>query len=299
MAFVSTYFPEELVKEVFVQAQGHSALAKLAAQTPVSFSGNDIMTFTFDGEVNLVGEGEAKASHTNSNNVVKMAPLKVEYGARVSDEFIRCSDEKQLSYLDGFREGFSKKIARGLDIMALHGVNPKTGAAASTLIGTKSFDTNSNVNSVTYDATDLEGNIDSAVAAIGDYEMNGIAMSKAFAAGLAGVVVNGVKQFPELGWGANPDAVRGVPSDVNSTVSFVDGKYAYLGDFRNAFKWGYADQIPLEVIEFGDPDGNGDLKRYNQVYLRAEAWIGWAILDPDAFARIETEAQGATGATGA
>ena len=62
--------------------------------------------------------------------------------------------------------------------------------------------------------------------------------------------------------------------------------YAYVGDFENAFKWGYAEQVPLEIIRYGDPDGQGDLKRYNQVLLRAEAFIGWGILDPTAFSRI-------------
>lgn len=60
MAFTSTSFPAELVKEVFTGAQGHSAIAKLAGSTPVAFSGTDIMTFSLTGEVNLVGEGEAR-----------------------------------------------------------------------------------------------------------------------------------------------------------------------------------------------------------------------------------------------
>ena len=59
-----------------------------------------------------------------------------------------------------------------------------------------------------------------------------------------------------------------------------------MGDFENAFRWGYADEIPMEVIQYGDPDGQGDLKRTNEVVLRAEAWIGWGILNKDAFARI-------------
>lgn len=42
----------------------------------------------------------------------------------------------------------------------------------------------------------------------------------------------------------------------------------------------------MEVIQYGDPDGQGDLKRTNEVVLRAEAWIGWGILNKDAFARI-------------
>ena len=292
MAFTSTGFPAELVKEVFVGAKGKSSIAKLSGQTPISFSGTDVMTFSLAGEVNLVAEGAAKGSHTNSNDVKHIVPLKIEYGARVSDEFLRCSEEKQLGYIRGFNDGFETKIARGIDIMAMHGVNPATGALATTLIGDNSFDTNDDVTSVTYTSADPEANIASALAAIGDYDMNGVAMSKTFAADLAALKVNGVPQYPELGWGANVASIKGVPVDINSTVSKVAGEYAYAGDFQNAFKWGYADKINFEVIEFGDPDGNGDLKRYNQVYLRAEAWIGWAILDGAAFARIETTGSG-------
>ena len=289
MAFTSAGFPSELVRDVFVKAQGHSSLAKLSKQAPLSFSGTDIMVFTLDGEVNLVAEGAAKGQHTGSNNAVKMVPLKVEYGQRVSDEFIRCSDEKRLEYMRAFTDGFGKKIARGLDIMALHGVNPATGSA-SALIGTNSLDTNTDVTAVTYvPATpDPEGNVATAVALLGDYDLNGFAMDKTFSAALADLKVNGVAQYPELGWGGQPETIKGVPTSINSTVSAVAKKHGYLGDFQGAFRWGYADVINLEVIEYGDPDNSGkDLKGYNQVYLRAEAWIGWAILDGNAFARIQ------------
>lgn len=289
MAFTSTSFPHELVREVFTGAKGKSSIAKLAEQTPIAFSGTDVMTFSMSGEVNLVAEGGKKGSHSGGNDTVKMVPLKIEYGQRVSDEFVRCSEEKQLDYLRAFSEAFAGKIARGLDIMVMHGTNPATGSAATSLIGKNSFDTNDYVTPVSYSALDPEANIAAVVAAIGDYDLNGLAMSKAFAADLAKLKVNGVKQYPELGWGAAPATINGVPVDINSTVSVVDGEYAYAGDFQSAFKWGYADVINFEVIEYGDPDNTGyDLKGYNQVYLRAEAWIGWAILDGAAFARIET-----------
>ncbi|MCB6181932.1 hypothetical protein, partial [Dialister invisus] len=56
---------------------------------------------------------------------------------------------------------------------------------------------------------------------------------------------------------------------------------------------GYAENIPMEIIEFGDPDQTGrDLKAYNEVCLRAEAYVGWGILDPEAFARVEEAAAG-------
>lgn len=288
MAFTSTGFPSELVKEVFVAAQGKSSIAKLAKQTPIAFSGTDVMVFTMDGEVNLVGEGAAKGEHTGKNEPVKMVPLKIEYGQRVSDEFLKCSDEKRLDIMTGFKDGFAKKIARGLDIMVMHGTNPATGSA-SALIGTNSLDTNTNVTAVTYvpGTPDPEGNIATAVTAIGDYDLNGVAMDKTFAGALADLKVNGVPQYPELQWGGQPETIKGVPASVNSTVSAATGKHAYLGDFENAFKWGYAGVVNFEVIEYGDPDNSGkDLKGYNQVYLRAEAWIGWAILDGKAFARI-------------
>lgn len=288
MAFTSANFPSNLVKEVFVAAKGHSSLAKLAKQEPLSFSGTDIMVFSFDGEVNLVAEGAAKGSHTNGKDIVKMVPLKVEYGARVTNEFLKASEEKQLEIMRGFTDGFGKKIARGLDIMAMHGTNPATGSA-SALIGTNSLDTNTDVTSVTYSTStpDPEGNIATGLAALGDYDFNGLAIDKTFAGELAKIEVNGVPQYPELQWGANPERIKGVASDINSTVSAVATQHGYMGDFENAFRWGYADIINFEVIEYGDPDGNGDLKRYNQVYLRAEAWYGWAILDGTAFARIE------------
>jgi len=283
---MSGLFPTELTKEIFSKVQGHSSIAQLSAQSPISFTGNDVFVFGLDDEVNLVAESGEKAEGKTSVNVVKMVPVKVEYTSRVSDEFLYASEEKQMDMLGAFTEGYAKKIARGLDIMAMHGVNPRDGQASS-LIGTNSFDTNTDVASVTYSESDPEANITDAIADIGEYDLNGIAMSKTFAAALAKLTVNGVKQYPELGWGANPGTVNGCPVDVNSTVSYVDGKQAYVGDFRDAFKWGFAKEIPLEIIPYGDPDGLGDLKKFNQVCLRAEAWIGWAILVPGAFARIE------------
>ena len=45
------------------------------------------------------------------------------------------------------------------------------------------------------------------------------------------------------------------------------------------------------MIEYGDPDNSGyDLKGHNQVYLRGEAYIGWGILDKDAFALVKAGA---------
>ncbi len=282
-----TLFPAELVTDMYTKVKGKSSIAKLCAQTPIAFNGSQVMTFSMDSEVNIVAEGGQKPAGGVTVAPVVIQPLKVEYGARISDEFLYASEEEQLDILSQFADGYAKKVARGLDIMCMHGINPRD-SKTSTLIGTNSFDTNTGVTKITYAAGTEESNLNDAIAALGEYDNTGYAFSKAFGAALGNVKENGVRQFPEFSLGGNPSALNGVPCDVNSTVAFGTAKdYVILGDFQNAFKWGYAKDIPVEMIQYGDPDGTGkDLKNYNQVYLRAETYIGWGILDPAAFARI-------------
>ncbi|MCI5918155.1 MAG: phage major capsid protein [Roseburia sp.] len=283
-------FAPETVTDLFNKVAGKSSLAKLAGTMPIPFNGAEIFTFSMDDEVNIVAENTVKAAGAISVAPIKVVPVKIEYGARVTDEFMYATEEKQLDILKAFNEGYAKKVARALDIMAMHGVNPRS-KEASALIGTNSFDTNTGVTTVTYDSTKIEENIETAIAAISEaYDTTGMAMSKDFSSTLASLKVNGVKQYPELAWGANPGNVNGLPVDVNSTVSFNSSKdKAIVGDFANAFKWGYSKEIPLEVIQYGDPDQSGkDLKAYGQVYLRCETYIGWGILDATAFSRIAT-----------
>lgn len=284
---MATNFKPETVKEIFSKVKGHSSIIKLAKQMPVAFSGNDIFIFSLDGEAAIVGEGDQKPAGEGSATPITVNPVKVVYQHRVSDEFLRASEEKALAMLQAFTDGFSKKIGRALDIMAFHGVNPAT-LTASDKIGQNHLDTCS---SVTYAEGQPEAALTDAITLIGDNDVTGYALSKTFASALGNYKENGVSQFPEFKMGANPGKLVGTACDVNSTVTKGNTKaLAYVGDFEGAFRWGYADQIPMEVIQFGDPDGQGDLKRTNEVVLRAEAWIGWGILDKEAFARIVTGA---------
>lgn len=286
----STLFPADLVNQMFSKVTGHSSIAKLSAQKPLSFAGNEVMVFSLDNEVSIVGEGAAKPAGDGTVSAVTIVPVKVVYQARVNDEFIYAADEKRVEYLEAFADGFSKKIARGLDIMAFHGINPAAGATSS-LIGTNSFDTCTAVDS--YVSTAAETDITAAIAGI-DGDVNGIALSKSFAVSLAATTLaGGQRPYEEFMWGGNPGAIRGIACDVNDTVSVsastATADCAIIGDFQNAFRWGFSKNVPLEVIEYGNPDGGTyDLKQANQVLLRAEAYVGWGILNPDAFARVKT-----------
>ena len=287
-------FTPELVTDLVNKVQGKSSLAKLAKQTPLAFNGNREFTFTMDSEVSVVAESGAKSHGGISIAPVTIVPIKIEYGARVSDEFMIAAEEERINILKAFNDGFAKKVARGLDLMAFHGVNPRTGLA-STVIGTNHFDSLVD-QTETYTAADPESNIENAVslvrAAGGD--ITGMAFSPAFASSLAAMTngESGPKLYPELAWGGTPEALNGMPIDINKTVSDMSGDadLAIVGDFANMFHWGYAKQIPMEVIQYGDPDNSGaDLRGYNQVYLRAEVFLGWGILDTDSFALIVAE----------
>lgn len=287
-----TNFPTELVNQMFNAVGGHSALAKLSAQKPIPFAGESVFVFSAGGEASIVGEGANKPAGDATVAPVVIRPIKFVYQHRVSDEFVYNAESK-MQYLSVFADGFAKKIARGLDIAAMHGINPADLSDAS-FKATNSFDGLVS-NTVTYAAANIDANIDSAIQMViaDGGEVNGIAMSPAAGSAMAALKANGVPQYPEFRFGQNPEAFYGMASDVNGTVSTKGSAtgsntdHVIVGDFANAFRWGFAKDIPMEVIQYGDPDGLGDLKRTNEVVLRAEAYIGWGILNADAFARVK------------
>ena len=58
-----------------------------------------------------------------------------------------------------------------------------------------------------------------------------------------------------------------------------------VGQF-DAFRWGVQRSIGAHLIEYGDPDGLGDLQRQNQIAIRAEIVYGIGIMDQAAFTKI-------------
>ena len=288
-----TLFQPELVKELISKVQGRSVLAKLSSQSPIPFNGVEQFIFNLEGNAQIVGEGQQKGAGKAVVDSKVIKPLKFVYQARITDEFKYASEEKQLEYLSQFADGFAKKIADAFDIAAIHGLEPK-GLTDATFRDTNSFDGLITGNIVNYAEDKFDDNIDAAVQQIvaKGGEVTGLALSPVGGQALAKLKVNGIVQYPEFRFGQNPDSFYGMKSDVNKNLTVTGGtaqtNHAIVGDFENRFKWGYAENIPMEIIEYGDPDGAGrDLKAYNEILLRAEAFIGWGILDADSFARVK------------
>lgn len=274
-------FPAIVREGMYNKVKGKSSLARLSNQMPIPFNGSEVFTFSMDKEIGVVGENTAKVNGGATVTPITIRPLKLEYGLRVSNEFLYASTEAKLNIIDTFKEGFAKKLARAIDIIGMHGINPRsTGVVATTYI-----DQSGTVSQSTGTAAEA---LESAVAALGDYDVTGIIANKTFAAELAASeTTNGAKVYPDFkAWGSTDSYINGVPAEVNSTVGTTD--YAIVGDF-SAFVWGLADDIEFEVIKYGNPDNDeeaGDLAGHNQVYLRAEVYLATGVLDANAFKRI-------------
>lgn len=291
----STLFPAVLEKEIFNAVRGKSALAALSPNEPIPFVGTDVFVFSMPGEVSVVGEGEPKPAGEATMTSVPIRPVKVVYQSRVSDEFMYASEEQQLNTLSTFAEGFARKLARGLDMMAAYGMDPATGAA-SAVIGSNNFSAvlagyASGANIITYKDT-ADNPVDKLEEAIGKVEeVNGIALSGGFRGDIAGLkATSGGAQpaYPEFSFGGAPAQLGAAQLGVSTALDTGDMK-ALVGNF-DAFRWGFAKDMPLEVIEYGNPDGGTyDLKRANEVLLRSEAFIGWGILNAADFAAVAAE----------
>lgn len=282
-------FNPELVTEIFNKVKGHSALANLSGQSPIPFVGNDTFVFSMDGEASIVGESGEKPAGDAAFTKKTIKPIKFVYQHRLTDEFVNMSEDEKIPYLEQFSNGMAAKLARALDIAALHGVNPATNEA-SAIVGDNCFD-KAVTNTVTLTSGKEDEALDDAVAQVqaNDGDITGMAMSPAFASAMGKIKASGTGTYlyPEFRFGARPTSFAGTTNDINSTVSYKDCKdNAIVGDYAKAFKWGYSANMPIEVIQYGDPDGLGDLKRTNEVVIRTEAYLGWGILDADSFSRV-------------
>lgn len=291
--------PNQLASGLWSKVQTGSTVARLSGQEPMMFGTSQYMTFTGKPKGEVVAEGANKSQSQPILGTKTSVPRKVQVTMRFNEEVQWADGDHQLGVLSALSNAGAEALARALDLIVYHGINPLTGAA---LTGTpaKVLDTTNTVEVATANA---DADIDSAVALViadGFYMPNGIAFDPSFAYKLATTRdTQNRKLYPELGTGLGIASYNGLNAAVSTTVSapeatIAGGAYAttnpnvkaILGDFT-AIRWGVQRRVPVEVIRFGDPDGNGDLKRANQIALRLEVVYGFAIMDTDAFAVIK------------
>ncbi|AEK07758.1 major capsid protein [Mycobacterium phage Yoshi] len=294
--------PKHLVPGVWQKAQGQSVLARLSMAEPQEFGEQQYMTLTAPPRGEVVGEGAQKSESTATFAPVTAIPRKVQVTQRFSQEVKWADESRQLGVLQTMADLSGVALGRALDLIGIHGINPLTGAALSGSPA-KILDTTNIVELTTGTSAKPDLAVEAAVGLVlGDnLSPDGVALDNTFSFMLATQRDSqGRKLYPELGFGTDvasfaglnaavSDTVRGGPEAVTASTGVYrttnPNVKAIAGDF-SAFRWGVQVSIPLELIEFGDPDGLGDLKRQNQIAIRAEVVYGIGIMSTDAFAVV-------------
>lgn len=295
--------PKHMVPGVWQKAQGQSVLARLSASEPQEFGEQQYMTLTAPPRGEVVGEGAQKSESTATFAPVTAIPRKVQVTQRFNQEVKWADESRQLGVLQTMRDLSGVALGRALDLIGIHGINPLTGALLSGSPA-KILDSTNVVELTTATLATPDQAIEAAVGLVLEDSLSpdGIALDNSYAFTLATQRDSqGRKLYPELGFGATATAFSGLNAAVSDTVrggpeavTASTGAYssanprvkAIAGDF-SAFRWGVQVNIPLELIEFGDPDGLGDLKRQNQIAIRAEVVYGIGIMSTDAFAVVK------------
>ena len=277
--------PSSVVTEVLNKAKDTSTIATLSPSVPQKFADTTYLVFNPTAEAEVVAEGGKKSGSDISTSPVEAKRVKVVTTTRVSDELKWADEDNKLEIVSNIIADQAEAIGRALDYIVYHGINPKTGLV---LDGYTSLV--SGATAVTH-GTSVVDDIDALTDALIDYDINGFAVSRSFAADLRKqrVPATGQRLYPEIPLSLNAGTLDGIPAAVSGTVNgrlakTATGVLGIMGDFA-AIKWGMCRDAISEVIEYGDPDNTGqDLKGANQVAYRTEAVLAYAVLDPAAFA---------------
>lgn len=271
-------------------------LSRLATADPeLKVGSTDHFTFTGTPKAELVGEGANKSSEDGTPTKKTVKTYKVQITYRFSQELMWEDEDYQAGVVDGLVAKVAVAISRAVDLVAIHGINPKTGEISSDVADY--FDKNGNGVARVVSTGDPQADLETAAGQLqsAGYVATGIAFDPVFAGSLAREKDSQNRPlYPELGLGFGFEAFQGLQAASSDTVSGRQelessevAIQAIIGDF-DAFKWGVARELPLRTIEYGDPDGNGDLQRTNEIAIRAEAVFGFAIMDGTAFSILAT-----------
>lgn len=271
-----------------------STIATLSGAIPMKFGPGQSMTFDI-GEAEYVGEGANKGPSTITPTVKTVTPYKFHKTVRWTEEVLWADEDHQLGVVSDILDIIQPALSRALDFGVFHGINPASGATVGAMSETLSDTTNevewdeSEAPYVALDAADTLVLADS-------YVPRDIALDPVFASAFSTLRGTNSEQklYPNFRLGLETSELDGHRASVSNTVSALGiadvptDIVAFVGDF-SGIRWGVQRRIGLELIRYGDPDGQGDLKRNNQVAFRAEVVYGWGIADLNAFAKVLNE----------
>lgn len=280
--------PHSVVVEMSAKVKDKSTIAALSTPIPQIFADKDHMVFTGAAEAEVVAEGAKKGSYEQECDSVEGKRVKLVTTTRVTDELKWADEDNRLEIVIAIIADQSAALARAIDYVIYHAVNPKSGSALSGYTALTS-----GAHAVT-SGDDLTADIDSMAEKLIDYEVNGFAMSRKLAFDLRKIRVpsTGMRLYPEIPMSLEVGSFDGIPACTSGTVNGARASsptkvLGIMGNF-DMIKWGMVRDVYSEIIEYGDPDQTGvDLKANNQIAYRTESMFSYAVLDAEAFSVLK------------
>lgn len=290
--------PRNIADGMIKQARTESTVAALSAREPQRFGETDYIVFNDFPKAEFVEEGAQKTHTTGGFSSVTAKPHKAQVTMRFNEEVQWAAEDYQLSVFTELADAGQVALARALDLGMYHRINPLTGSAISAW---DNYVTKTTKSVQLTDQVEADAVIREAVGLLINqpetWGVNGLAIDPKMGWALASLqekLANGDpsgKPRYNLGFGTDITDFLGLKTAQGNTVSGEPeatdtGVRAIVGDFANGIRWGVQRELPIELIRFGDPDGQGDLKRKNQIALRLEIVYGWYVFE-DRFATIK------------
>lgn len=292
LATSNLVLPRNIADGMIKTVMEGSAVASLSNRQPMRFGNTDLIKFDTRPRAEFVAEGADKASSSVAMSTVTATPKKAQVTVRFNEEVQWADEDYQLGVLETVASEGALALQRALDLGLFYRINPLTGAAISSWTNYL----NTTTKRVEQATATVDADIQTAVGLVmkAGYAVSGLALDPTYAFALATTPISTTdtrQRYPELGFGSSITSFRGIKTAVTSTVSATpeaaDTKVrAITGDFQDGIYWGIQKDLPVELIRFGDPDGQGDLKRKNQIALRLEVVYGWHVFS-ERFAVIE------------
>lgn len=282
--------PNNIAAGIFKKAQSGSTLAQLSGARPQKFGTQTTWILTAAPKAELVGEGAEKSPTPATYAPKTIKPYKLQVTMRFSQEVKWADEDAQIGVLKDLADNSGIALGRALDLVGIHKINPLTGNVSGLVP--------EGLTDATQSVTIANNKYDEAVEAAAGlvisagYAPTGVAMDPTLSFGIATMRdSSGKKLYTDLGFGQNMSNFMGMNAAVSDTVS-AKNEIAVASKLRgivgqfDAFRWGVQRTINAHMIEYGDPDGLGDLQRQNQIAIRAEIVYGIGIMDLNAFGKV-------------
>ena len=208
--------PKNIAEGMWKKAQTGSAIAALADAEPQKFGEETVVTLTGRPRAELVAEGSAKGDTNATFGTKTVTPHKFQVTMRFNEEVQWADEDYQLGVLSTLASEGGEALSRALDLGGFHGINPRAGTAAASIVAGDRIATTTNsveITTATLTTPDLVIEQAAGLVIADGYIPNGIAFDPTYSWTIAtSRYSDGRKKYPELGFGTNITSFEGLPA---------------------------------------------------------------------------------------